>query len=103
MREKKNLRKISLYGITSAKLTKNLIVVIIYIVYSDSAGWSEQIQFRTPPAGGSDELKFVAYGDMGKAPRDPSVEHYIQVGCICYCKTQHPRIYFENLVQIKVL
>ncbi|KAK4592122.1 hypothetical protein RGQ29_016566 [Quercus rubra] len=49
---------------------------------SDSAGWSEQIQFRTPPAGGSDELKFVAYGDMGKAPRDPSVEHYIQPGSL---------------------
>lgn len=47
---------------------------------SDSAGWSEQIEFRTPPAGGSDELKFLAYGDMGKAPRDAAVEHYIQVG-----------------------
>lgn len=46
---------------------------------SDSVGWSDQIQFKTPPAGGSDELKFLAYGDMGKAPRDVSVEHYIQV------------------------
>lgn len=46
---------------------------------SDSVGWSDQIQFKTPPAGGSDELKFLAYGDMGKAPRDISVEHYIQV------------------------
>ncbi|KAK9282724.1 hypothetical protein L1049_010944 [Liquidambar formosana] len=44
----------------------------------DSVGWSDQIQFRTPPAGGSDELKFLAFGDMGKAPRDASVEHYIQ-------------------------
>lgn len=34
---------------------------------------------KTPPAGGSDELKFLAYGDMGKAPLDSSVEHYIQV------------------------
>lgn len=46
---------------------------------SNSVGWSDRIQFRTPPAGGSDELKFVAFGDMGKAPRDSSVEHYIQV------------------------
>ncbi|KAK9283328.1 hypothetical protein L1049_011567 [Liquidambar formosana] len=46
---------------------------------SDSVGWSNQIQFRTPPAGGSDELKFLAFGDMGKAPRDASVEHYIQI------------------------
>ncbi|PON74375.1 Acid phosphatase [Parasponia andersonii] len=49
---------------------------------SDSVGWSDQIQFKTPPAGGSDELKFVAFGDMGKAPRDASVEHYIQPGSI---------------------
>ena len=37
------------------------------------------LEFRTPPAGGSDGLKFIAFGDMGKAPRDNSVEHYIQV------------------------
>ncbi|KAK4775105.1 hypothetical protein SAY86_010040 [Trapa natans] len=50
---------------------------------SDSAGWSNQIQFRTPPAGGgSDELRFLAFGDMGKAPKDASVEHYIQPGSI---------------------
>ncbi|XP_059461887.1 probable inactive purple acid phosphatase 27 [Corylus avellana] len=49
---------------------------------SDSAGWSEQIQFRTAPAGGSDELKFLAFGDMGKAPHDASVEHYIQPGSL---------------------
>ena len=47
---------------------------------SDSVGWSDTIKFRTPPAAGSDELSFVIYGDMGKAPLDPSVEHYIQVG-----------------------
>ncbi|KAJ4979818.1 hypothetical protein NE237_010598 [Protea cynaroides] len=47
---------------------------------SDSVGWSDQIQFQTPPAGGSAELKFLAYGDMGKAPKDASVEHYIQPG-----------------------
>ncbi|XP_059440767.1 probable inactive purple acid phosphatase 27 [Corylus avellana] len=49
---------------------------------SDSAGWSEQIQSRTPPAGGSDELRFIAYGDMGKAPRDASAEHFIQPGSL---------------------
>jgi acid phosphatase type 7 len=42
-------------------------------------GWSEITKFRTPPAAGSDELSFVIFGDMGKAPLDPSVEHYIQV------------------------
>ncbi|KAM1229475.1 hypothetical protein ACFX2G_040646 [Malus domestica] len=49
---------------------------------SDSVGWSDQIQFRTPPAGGSDELKFLAFGDMGKAPRDSSAMHYIQPGSL---------------------
>ncbi|CDP16457.1 unnamed protein product [Coffea canephora] len=49
---------------------------------SDSAGWSGRITFRTPPAGGSDELMFIAFGDMGKAPRDPSLEHFIQPGSI---------------------
>lgn len=46
---------------------------------SNSAGWSDSIKFKTPPAAGADEVKFLAYGDMGKAPRDPSLEHYIQV------------------------
>ncbi|KAK3165709.1 hypothetical protein QOZ80_1AG0036720 [Eleusine coracana subsp. coracana] len=49
---------------------------------SDFVGWSETIKFRTPPAAGSDELSFVIFGDMGKAPHDPSVEHYIQPGSI---------------------
>lgn len=48
-------------------------------VHSDSVGWSAETKFKTPPAGGSDELKFLAFGDMGKAPLDGSVEHYIQV------------------------
>ena len=42
-------------------------------------GWSDTVKFKTPPAAGLDELSFVIYGDMGKAPLDPSVEHYIQV------------------------
>ncbi|XP_026659661.2 probable inactive purple acid phosphatase 27 isoform X2 [Phoenix dactylifera] len=49
---------------------------------SDSVGWSGQIEFKTPPAAGSDELRFIAYGDMGKAPLDPSAEHYIQPGSL---------------------
>ncbi|CAI9765012.1 unnamed protein product [Fraxinus pennsylvanica] len=49
---------------------------------SDSSGWSNWTTFKTPPAGGSDELKFLAFGDMGKAPRDNSTEHYIQPGSL---------------------
>ncbi|KAF3436730.1 hypothetical protein FNV43_RR19477 [Rhamnella rubrinervis] len=37
---------------------------------------------RTPPVGGSEELKFLAFGDMGKAPLDKSAEHYIQHGSV---------------------
>ncbi|GAB4837173.1 hypothetical protein Ancab_002084 [Ancistrocladus abbreviatus] len=51
-----------------------------YMYGSDSVGWSNQIQFQTPPAGGSDELTFLAFGDMGKAPLDKSLEHYINPG-----------------------
>ncbi|XP_038691255.1 probable inactive purple acid phosphatase 27 [Tripterygium wilfordii] len=56
----------------------------VYKYGSDAAGWSEKIQFRTPPEAGaaSKELRFLAFGDMGKAPRDKSVEHYIQPGSI---------------------
>ncbi|KAI3772049.1 hypothetical protein L6452_03223 [Arctium lappa] len=39
---------------------------------SDSVGWSNRINFPTPPAGGEKELKFLAFGDMGKAPPDAS-------------------------------
>ncbi|XP_021750857.1 probable inactive purple acid phosphatase 27 [Chenopodium quinoa] len=49
---------------------------------SGAVGWSDEVQFRTPPAGGSDELMFLAFGDMGKAPRDSTVEHYIQPGSL---------------------
>ncbi|KAF5822290.1 putative phosphodiesterase I [Helianthus annuus] len=49
---------------------------------SNSVGWSARINFKTPPSGGSDELKFLAFGDMGKAPRDASLEHYIQPGSL---------------------
>ncbi|KAK7258190.1 hypothetical protein RIF29_32705 [Crotalaria pallida] len=53
---------------------------------SDEVGWSEKIQFSTPPAGGSDELRFIAFGDMGKTPLDDSKEHYIQPGALSVVK-----------------
>jgi len=37
--------------------------------------------FKTPPVGGSNEVRFIAFGDMGKTPLDASEEHYIQVHC----------------------
>ncbi|XP_050234246.1 probable inactive purple acid phosphatase 27 [Mercurialis annua] len=49
---------------------------------SDLVGWSVPTEFKTPPAGGADEVKFLAFGDMGKAPRDAAVEHFIQPGSI---------------------
>lgn len=61
--------------------------IFSYRYGSDSVGWSEQIQFSTPPAGGSDELKFIAFGDMGKTPLDASEEHYIQPGALSVIKT----------------
>ncbi|RDX65525.1 putative inactive purple acid phosphatase 27, partial [Mucuna pruriens] len=53
---------------------------------SGSVGWSKQIQFATPPAGGSDELRFITFGDMGKTPLDASREHYIQPGALSVIK-----------------
>ncbi|KAI9170523.1 hypothetical protein LWI28_029193 [Acer negundo] len=67
---------------------------------SKSVGWSDQIQFRTPPASGSDELKFLAYGDMGKAPRDNSTEHYIQPGSIPVTKAMADEVNNGNVDSI---
>ncbi|XP_071720612.1 nucleotide pyrophosphatase/phosphodiesterase-like isoform X2 [Rutidosis leptorrhynchoides] len=53
-----------------------------YIYGSKMVGWSARTKFKTPPREGSNELKFLAFGDMGKAPRDASVEHYIQPGSV---------------------
>ncbi|XP_038688892.1 probable inactive purple acid phosphatase 27 [Tripterygium wilfordii] len=54
---------------------------------SESVGWSETIQFKTPPAAGSDEVNFIIFGDMGKAPLDnASIEHYIQPGSVSVVK-----------------
>ncbi|KAG6415530.1 hypothetical protein SASPL_122942 [Salvia splendens] len=59
---------------------------------SDSVGWSDEMKLRTPPASGSDELKFLAYGDMGKAPLDSSVEHYTQPGSVSVIKAMEEEV-----------
>ncbi|XP_009765790.1 probable inactive purple acid phosphatase 27 [Nicotiana sylvestris] len=69
-----------------------------YTYGSDSAGWSGKINLKTPPAGGSDEVRFLAYGDMGKAPRDPSAEHYIQPGSLAVTKAMADEISSGNNV-----
>ncbi|XP_054813737.1 probable inactive purple acid phosphatase 27 [Prosopis cineraria] len=67
---------------------------------SDSVGWSEQIKFSTPPAGGSDELRFLAYGDMGKTPLDASEEHYIQPGAFSVLKAMASDVDSNNVNSI---
>ncbi|KAJ7949288.1 Purple acid phosphatase [Quillaja saponaria] len=67
---------------------------------SASVGWSEQIQFRTPPAAGSEELRFLTFGDMGKAPRDSSVEHYIQPGSLSVIKAMANEVKSNNIDSI---
>ncbi|XP_004506354.1 probable inactive purple acid phosphatase 24 [Cicer arietinum] len=64
---------------------------------SNLVGWSEQIQFSTPPAGGSDELKFIAFGDMGKTPLDASEEHYIQPGALSVIKAITKEVNTNNV------
>ncbi|XP_051134531.1 probable inactive purple acid phosphatase 27 [Andrographis paniculata] len=59
---------------------------------SDLVGWSDEITFKTPPAGGSNEVKFLAYGDMGKAPLDSSAEHFIQPGSVSVIKAMDTEI-----------
>ncbi|CAL0328364.1 unnamed protein product [Lupinus luteus] len=68
---------------------------------SDSVGWSEQIHFSTPPAGGApEELKFIAYGDMGKTPLDKSDEHYIQPGALSVIKAIADEVKSNNINSI---
>ncbi|XP_020400973.1 probable inactive purple acid phosphatase 27 [Zea mays] len=67
---------------------------------SDSVGWSDTVKFRTAPAAGSDELSFVIYGDMGKAPLGPSVEHYIQPGSVSVAKAVAKEIQTGNVDSI---
>jgi hypothetical protein len=46
---------------------------------SSVAGLTANKTFTTPPAAGGSSLRVVMYGDMGKAERDNSDEHYVQV------------------------
>ncbi|PHU30339.1 hypothetical protein BC332_02432 [Capsicum chinense] len=71
-----------------------------YTYGSDSSGWSEKISFKTPPAGGTDEVRFLAYGDMGKAPRDPSAEHFIQPGSLSVVKAMADEVSAGNVDSI---
>jgi hypothetical protein len=43
------------------QLTSNclLLLLLLLFIQSDSVGWSDRFQFRTPPAGGSNELNFL--------------------------------------------
>nr|GEX63847.1 probable inactive purple acid phosphatase 27 [Tanacetum cinerariifolium] len=63
--------KITATSLVAVELTRNPIY--------DPIGWSSRVNLKTSPRGGSNELKFLAFGEMGKAPRDASVEHYIQM------------------------
>ncbi|KAJ4971659.1 hypothetical protein NE237_004758 [Protea cynaroides] len=74
--------RVELNGSTGTGTTTSGNHMGMCVYKSDSVGWSDQIKFRTPPAGGSQELKFLAFGDMGKAHHDGSSEHYIQAGSI---------------------
>ncbi|KAG0567487.1 hypothetical protein M758_7G139800 [Ceratodon purpureus] len=49
---------------------------------SEKAGWSKRNKFRTPPAAGDSEVKFIMLSDMGKNERDSSNEHYLQEGAL---------------------
>ncbi|KAL2649881.1 hypothetical protein R1flu_018009 [Riccia fluitans] len=49
---------------------------------SQTVGFSANATFSTPPASGSDRVRLIIFGDMGKAERDGSLIHYIQPGSI---------------------
>ncbi|EFJ34348.1 hypothetical protein SELMODRAFT_438745 [Selaginella moellendorffii] len=49
---------------------------------SEKVGWSKLKNFTTPPGEGSNSASFIVFGDMGKAERDNSLEHYIQPGAL---------------------
>ncbi|KAJ7571271.1 hypothetical protein O6H91_01G157300 [Diphasiastrum complanatum] len=65
---------------------------------SDSVGWSTQKSFKAPPAAGSDSLTFIVYGDMGKAERDHSIEHYIQPGSLGVIKSVTDKVNEVDMV-----
>ncbi|CAK9192348.1 unnamed protein product [Sphagnum jensenii] len=53
-----------------------------YYYGSSVAGLTANKTFTTPPAAGGSSLRVVMYGDMGKAERDNSDEHYVQPGAL---------------------
>ncbi|GJX98887.1 zinc finger, CCHC-type containing protein [Tanacetum coccineum] len=55
------------------------------------------------PRGGSNELKFLTFGEMGKAPRDASVEHYIQPGSIAVTQAMANEISSANIGNLWIL
>ncbi|XP_014521523.1 nucleotide pyrophosphatase/phosphodiesterase-like [Vigna radiata var. radiata] len=67
---------------------------------SNAVGWSKQIMLKTPPVGGSNELRFIAFGDMGKTPLDASEEHYIQPGALSVIKAIAKDVDSKNIDSI---
>ncbi|CAH9085272.1 unnamed protein product [Cuscuta epithymum] len=67
---------------------------------SDSCGWSNSRTFRTPPAAGSNEVKFLAFGDMGRTPLDKSVEHYNQPGSLSVVQAMEQEVLSGNIDSI---
>ncbi|KAH7415902.1 hypothetical protein KP509_14G065200 [Ceratopteris richardii] len=53
---------------------------------SDKVGWSSDQALKTVPAAGASNLTFIAFGDMGKASLDHSIQHYIQPGSLSVIK-----------------
>ncbi|XP_057849603.2 probable inactive purple acid phosphatase 27 isoform X2 [Cryptomeria japonica] len=72
----------------------------VYRYGSDNVGWSDPVQFSTPPAAGASHIKFLAFGDMGKAPLDASDEHYIQPGSLGVIKAMTEEEDVESVFHI---
>lgn len=64
---------------------------------SDQVGWSPTQKLKTPPASGSSKVNFITFGDMGKAPRDNSIEHYIQPGSLGVIKAVSGEVAARNV------
>ncbi|MCO5560917.1 hypothetical protein L7F22_014537 [Adiantum nelumboides] len=64
---------------------------------SNEAGWSSGGILKTAPSTGSSNLSFIAYGDMGKAPRDNSTEHFIQPGSLSVIEAVSTEVANENV------
>jgi len=56
---------------------------VFYTFGSDATSWSPEYSFATPvPVGPSNGVRIVAYGDMGKAEIDQSLEHWEEIPSI---------------------